>query len=209
MASEVNDVIEDYMRSHKSPIELQKDVEARYGADAEEKMSLEEAREVYNEIFGWTYDHNIVMQDSLIKQCGDLLQWSKADPKAAVKKMVATLKTMADHLAYGQELGLNEAEQIIIDSLYSQIPHNYEPNYLVCANQLYGEILRMMPPDSEDRTFISFFDFFSKFVKKATELAAKNDVDFDTSDYSLTMGYLFEFLRYEYDVDIENPWGEF
>ena len=209
MASEVNDVIEDYMRSHKSPIELQKDVESRYGADAEEKMNLEEAQEVYHEIFGWTYDHNIVMQDSLIKQCGDLWQWSKDDHKTAVKKVVATLKTMAEHLANGQELGLNEAEQIIIDSLYSQIPHNYEPNYLVCASQFYREILRMMPPDSEDRTFISFFDFFSKFVKKATELAAKNDVDFDTSDYSLTMGYLFEFLRYEYDVDIENPWGEF
>ena len=44
MASEVNDVIEDYMRSHKSPIELQKEVEDIYGADAEEIMSIDEAR---------------------------------------------------------------------------------------------------------------------------------------------------------------------
>lgn len=209
MASEVNDVIEDYMVEHKSPIELQKEVEDIYGADAEETMSIDEARKVYLEIYGWTSDHNIVMQDSLIKQCGVPFDWNKDDPKPIVKNVLATLKTMAEHLAYGQELGLNEAEQIIIDSLYSQVPHNYEANYLVCANQFYGEILRMMPPDSEDRTFISFFDFFSKFIKKATKLAAKNDVDFDTSDYSLTMGYLFELLRYEYDVDVENPWGEF
>ena len=209
MASEVNDVIEDYMVEHKSPIELQKEVEDIYGADAEEIMSIDEARKVYLEIHGWTSDHNIVMQDYLVKQCGITYQWNKDDPKPIVKKVLATLKTMAEHLAYGQELGLNEAEQIIIDSLYSQVPHNYEANYLVCANQFYGEILRMMPPDSEDRTFISFFDFFSKFIKKATKLAAKNDVDFDTSDYSLTMGYLFELLRYEYDVDVENPWGEF
>jgi hypothetical protein len=59
MASEVNDVMEDYMVTHKSPIELQKDVEARYGADAEETMSIDEARKVYHEIYGWTSDHNI------------------------------------------------------------------------------------------------------------------------------------------------------
>lgn len=208
MASEVKDV-EDYMKTRRSPIELQKDVEARYGADAEEKMSFVEAREVYHEFFDWTIDHNIVMQDYLAKQCGDSFLWNKDAPKPFVKKVLAALKTMAKHLALGQEMGLNEAEQLMVDSLYGHVPHNYEPNYLVCANQFYGEILRMLPPDSEDRTFIGFFDFFSKFIKKATKLAAKNDIDFDTSDYSLTMGYLFELLRYEYDVDVENPWGDF
>ena len=81
MASEVNDVIEDYMRSHKSPIELQKEVEDIYGADAEETMSIDEARKVYLEIHGWTSDHNIVMQDYLVKQCGITYQWNKDDPK--------------------------------------------------------------------------------------------------------------------------------
>ena len=189
MASKEREYINKMRRQYRSPIEWLKDVETRYGADAEQKLSYKEAQDIYSESIGWAIWNDIAMQDFWAEECGYGHQWNEDNPKPIIQKVLATLNTMADHLRRGRELGLSEMEQQVVDTLWGWVPHNYEDNYV-----------------SEE----GYALYYNKVLREVKKLAEKHDVDFDTSGYNLSVGYLYEWLSNEYGLVSEDAcdWEE-
>ena len=201
MASKVKDYIEKQRQLHRSPVVLQQDIDARYGADAEQKMSFQEAHDIYDEAIGWSMWHDIAMQDYWAEQCGFGHQWDEADPKPIIRKVLETLKTTAVHLAHGQELGLSDMEQQVVDTLWGWVPHDYQDNYVACAREVSEVIVRLLPPETEERSEDGYVAYYQQ-----KQLAAKYDVEFDTSDYNLTVGYFYEWMSGEYGMIFDDAW---
>lgn len=206
MASKARNYIKKQRQLFRSPFELQKDVDTRYGTDAEMKMSFQEAHDVYDEALGWAMWHDIAMQDYWAEQCGYAFQWDENDPKPIIRKVLATLKTMADHLQHGQELGLSEMEQQVVDTLWGWVPHNYQDNYVSCAREVSEAIVSLLPPEAEDRNEDRYIAYYHKVIDEVKRLAEKHDVDFDTSDYNLSTGYFYEWLSSEYGMVFDDAW---
>lgn len=206
MASKAKDYIEKQRQLHRSPVVLQQDIDARYGADAEQKMSFQEAHDIYDEAIGWSMWHDIAMQDYWAEQCGFGHQWDEADPKPIIRKVLETLKTTAVHLAHGQELGLSDMEQQVVDTLWGWVPHDYQDNYVACAREVSEVIVRLLPPETEERSDVGYVAYYHKVMAEVKQLAAKYDVEFDTSDYNLTVGYFYEWMSGEYGMIFDDAW---
>ena len=199
MASREREYIDKGRKRYKSPIELQKEVDARFGADAEQKMSYEDAYAVYKEAIIWSTWNNIAMQDYWAEKCelGNH-SWDKDYPKPYVKKVLATLRTTAEHLMHGQQLGLSDLEQRVVDTLWGWVPHNFQDNYVACAREVSKEIIRLLPPDSEEKTKEGYKAFYRQVMNEVKRLTAQYDVELDTSEYDLTIGYFYELMSSEY-----------
>lgn len=201
MASKEREYINKHRQLFKSPVELQKEVDARYGADAEQKMSDKEAHDVYSEAIRWASWNDIAMQDYWAEECGSgIHRWDENNPKPYVKKVLATLKTMAEHMIHGQQLGLSDLEQRVVDTLWGWVPHNYQDNYVACAREVSKAIIRLLPPDSEEKSKEGYKAFYRQVINEVKRLAAQYDVDFDTSEYNLTIGYFYEWMSIEYGL---------
>ena len=201
MASREREYIDKGRKRFKSPIELQKEVDARYGADAEQKMSYREARDVYQEAILWSSWNDIAMQDHWAEECeSGIHRWDEDNPKPYVKKVLSTLKTTAEHLIHGQQLGLSDLEQRVVDTLWGWVPHNYQDNYVACAREVSKEIIRLLPPDSEEKSKEGYEAYYLQVINEVKRLAAQYDVDFDTSEYNLTIGYFYEWMSNEYGL---------
>ena len=206
MASKEREYIERQRQMYRSPLELQKDIDARYGADAEQKMDFKEVHEVFNEAMGWAMSHDIAMRDYWAEQCGYAFQWDENDPKPIIKKVVASLKVMAKHLAHGLELGLSDMEQQVIDTLWGWVPHDYQNNYVICAREVSEVIVRLLPPESEERSEDGYIAYYNQVMAEVKMLAAKYDVDFDMSDYNLSAGYFYDWMSDEYGMIFDDAW---
>ena len=203
MAIEKEDIVAKEKQTDSSTVEQPKSAET----EDEKYRDFKEIHDAYNEAADWASEHGSVMVDYFNKEWGGLSFWLEKGVKPFKEWWEATRKKMEDHLLRGQELGLNETEQIIIDSLYGWIPHDYEDNYVTCAREVTKVLLRYLPEEPEESTVLEFLDYFHKVIPKVEKLAAKHDVDFDTSDYSLTLGYLWEWMMDIFDLEIDNPWG--
>ena len=87
-ANKAREYIERQRHLYKSPLELQKEIDAHYGADAEQKMSFKEARDVYEEAICWASWHDIAMQDYWAQHCGHSFLWEEDSPKPIIKKIM-------------------------------------------------------------------------------------------------------------------------
>jgi hypothetical protein len=199
-AKKAREYIEKRRRMFRSPVELQQDVETRYGTDAEVKVSFQEARDLYDEALGWANSHDIAMQDYWAEQCGYAFQWDEENPKPIIRKVLGALKEMADHLKRGRELELNDLEQQVIDTLWGWVPHDYPENYVACAREVSKAIVRLLPPEREDKSEEEYVAYYKKVIAEVKQLAQRHDVDFDTSDYNLSAGYFYEWLSDEYGI---------
>ena len=112
MPSKEREYIEKMRRAYRSPILLKEAAEARWGTDAEKKMSFDEARQLYDEAHCWSTWNNIAMQDYLAQECGySSYDFNEDNPRPYVKKVLEAVGVMANHLEAGQKLGLSELEQ--------------------------------------------------------------------------------------------------
>lgn len=208
MGSKGRKNIDGERQMYRSPIELQKVVDVRYGADAEQKMSFKEAYGVYQESICWSSRHDIAMQDYWAQECGmGIHNWDENTPNPYVKKVLATLKIMSNHLAHGQELGLSDLEQRVVDTLWGWVPHDYEENYVTCAREVSKAIVRFLPPETEERSEEGYAAYYRKVISEVKRLAAKYDVDFDTTNYNLTAGYFYEWMSSEYGMIPDDTQG--
>ena len=199
-ASKAREYIERQRRLFRSPVELWDEVEARYGAEAEQKMGYQEAYGIYDEALGWAINHDIAMQDYWAEQCGYSDLWDEEAPKPIIKKVVEALKEMSDHLKRGRDLELSDLEQQVIDTLWGWVPHDYPENYVACAREVSQAIVRLLPPEREEKTEDEYIAYYNKVIAEVKQLAQKHDVDFDTSDYNLSAGYFYEWLSNEYGI---------
>jgi hypothetical protein len=101
-------------------------------------------------------------------------------------------------------------EQQVVDTLWGWVPHNYEDNYVACAREVSKAIVRLLPADTEIRSEEGYALYYNKVLGEVKKLAEKHDVDFDTSGYNLSVGYLYEWLSNEYGLVSEDAcdWEE-
>ena len=192
-------------QTDRSPLEQLADLEARYGSDVAQKLDCNEAFNLYYEGKDWASDNDAAMVDYWKEQFGNHFDWVGKESEAFIEVLLKTLGTMAEHLKRGQALGLSATEQAVVDSLYSWLPHDYEDNYVACAREVNGLMTSLLPPESEGRTQYGFLVYYVKVMEEAKKLAAKHEVDFDTSDYSLSICYLYELMTRVYGIEIDNP----
>ena len=207
MANKTKKYIDRMRRKYKSPFEMQKNIDTKYGTDAEQKMTFKEANKIYDDAVFWASWNDIPMQDYWVRQCGSSYKWQD-NPRPFVKKVLTTLEAMVNHLTRGQELGLSELEQRIIDTLWGWVPHNYQENYVDCAREMAKAIVSLAPAEKEKKSEEGYAIFFDKVMGEIKNLAEKYDVEYDTSDYNLTLGYFYEWMPLEYGMIFEHKWVE-
>ena len=209
MASKEREYMNKQRQQYRSPVELQKEMDVRYGADAEQEMSFREARDVYEEAIHWASWNDIAMQDYWAEECGSgSHEWDEENPKPFVNQVLATLKTTAEHLKHGQQLGLSDLEQRVVDTLWGWVPHDYPDNYVACAREVSKAIIRLLPPESEERSKEGYKAYYTQVIDEVKRLTAHYDVDFDTSEYNLTVGYFYEWMSSEYGWMSDDIWFE-
>ena len=200
MTSKAREYIEKCKRLYRSPIEVLADVDARYGADAEVKMSYKEAHDIYDESIRWASWNDLPMQDYWALHCGCDYYWDEEDPGFIVKKVIEALREMADHLKRGQQLGLSLLEQRVVDTLRQWVPHEYEADYVACAREVSQVIVRLLPPEDEERTKDGFTSYYYKVMDEVERIAAEHGVEFEQTEYNLSLGYFREWLSNEYGI---------
>jgi hypothetical protein len=113
---------------------------------------------------------------------------------------------MKVHLQRGKELGLSLLEQRTLDTLWSWVPHDYPENYVACAREVSDAIVRLLPPEDEERSEEGYIAYYNQVIEEVKRLAEKYDVDFDTSGYSLSAGYFYEWLSKEYGMIFDDAY---
>ena len=188
----------DKMRGQfRSPILLWEEMETHFGAEAKVRMSYDDAHRLYNEALNWACWNDMAVQDYLAERCHVLItdEDSQHEYIDAVKKAMGA---MAEHLGRGRELGLNELEQRVVDTLWGWVPHDYWDNYVDCAREVSKAIVRLNPPETALRSEAGYGIYLDAVIKEVKQLAEKYDVEFDTTKYNLSAGYLCEWLAEEY-----------
>ena len=183
----------------KSPVKLKKEVDAKYGTSAVEKMSLEEANSIYHEVISWASWNDMTVQDHMAMNLGTTFEDAdEQHPTKYIGKLMELLGESADHLQRGRELGLTALEQRVVDTLWGWVPHNYQDNYVACAQAVGKVITERIPRQGIDTSIEGARAYITNIIEAVKALAAEYDVDFDTTKYNLTTGYFLEWLNEEY-----------
>jgi|GEM_PF-6255482 len=207
MPSKEREYIDRMKRECISPIEIQREIIARYGTNVDEKMSFDEANDIYYKVLQWALWHNIAVQDYMAFGCGKHIDnCDEHNPQPFVSKVIETVDIVANHLTRGKELGLNDLEQQVIDTLWSWIPHNYQENYVACTREVSKVIKRLLPQETEPRTEEGYYDYCGFVIDEIKQISQRYDVEFDSSDESLTVGYFQEWLSEEYGLILDDAW---
>ena len=190
------------MSEPKSAAELLQEIEAKYGKEAETRMTYEEAKLAHDQAIEWGSSHDLPVQDFIAENCFyDIKHTEDGEIEEAsyVAKLLESLRAVDGHLRRGKELGLSEQEQTVIDSLFGGVPHGYLDNYVACARELSAFITKTLPPPgSRDRE--AFIKFFKSVRAETLSLAKKHDVYISTDGYSLSLGYLEVWLKDFFDL---------
>ena len=215
--------IDKMKQQYRSPIELWKEVEVRWGTitippssgkdlnlwlqiDSEED-DYTAAKRIYNEAIYWASWNDMAVQDYLAESCG--VHRVKSDNhQEYVNCVKLAIEEMANHLKKGQDLGLSELEQRVVDTLWGWVPHNYWENYVNCAREVSETIVHLLPPETEERSEEGYRVYLDAVITEVKKLAEKHDVEFDTTKYNLTTGYLCEWLATEYGLVFDDTWDE-
>ena len=163
------------------------------------------AKRIYNEALGWACWNDIAVQDYLAEACGIHLVDS-SNQQEYINCVKLAIEAMANHLRRGQELGLNNMEQQVVDTLWGWVPHNYRDGYVDCAREVSEAIKRLLPPEDSKKSEDGYIDYYNNVMKEVKRLAEKHNVDFDTSDYNLSAGYFYEWLSEEYGMIFDDAW---
>ena len=193
--------IEKWRRKFPSPIMIQQEIVEKYGDNATEKMSADEAHDYFYQAVGWATNNDKPMQDYFAYGCEFDVQDRHSEPQRAVTSVVNAIKEMSDHLQRGKELGLSELEQRVVDTLWSWVPHDYLDNYVACAREVAEVIVRQIPPDTEIRTQKNYYAYMRRVMPEAEQIAKRYDVDFDPSAFDTSTAYFQEWLASEYGYD--------
>ena len=127
-------------------------------------------------------------------------QWSdEAECDIYINKVLITVEMVKSHLAKGRELGLNDDEIGVVDSLWSYVPHNYQANYVAAAREIVQTDRRMF------RQMQDMESYQSEFRAEILAIAEKHDVDLELDDpYSLPMGYLKDWINTKHNIIQDN-----
>ena len=77
-----------------------------------------------------------------------------------------------------------------------------------CAREIAKAIVSLAPAEKEKKSEEGYAIFFDKVMGEIKNLAEKYDVEYDTSDYNLTLGYFYEWMPLEYGMIFEHKWVE-
>ena len=105
------------------------------------------------------------------------------------------------HMMRGSRLGLTEKEIGLVDSLWSEVPHDYPQNYVDAAREIWRKIKPIQDGFYEKgRKSKKDCDFFIKdMVELALPIAEKYEVDMELDDeFSMPLDYLKHWLRIIY-----------
>jgi len=200
MGSKGRENFERWRSQFRSPAQQLQDAIRSYGLRPEREMDFEEAREIYEEAIGWAQGNDLPMQDYWAGHCGRYSLWDEDDPQPAIDKVVDAMREMGVHLNQGRQRGLSLLEQRVVDTLWEWVPHNYQENYVSCAREISQAIVRLLPPESEERTKEGLGKYIGQVIDEVKRLADKHDVYFDTTQYNLALGYFYEWLPNEYGL---------
>lgn len=206
MADKQREFIENERRQYQSPVELLKRLAELYGDDFEQKLSYDDSRKVISEAMLWASWHDLAMQDFLAEQYEPRSKKDEESPRQYVKKVLDALKVAANHLQRGQQLGLSDLEQRVVDTLWGWVPHDYPENYVACAREVARAIVGLLPPEAKSPTEVGYEQYCDSVMHEVKQLAAKHGMELDTSGYNLTMGYFNEWLSDEYGIVLDDAW---
>lgn len=107
------------------------------------------------------------------------------------------------HMKRGQELGLTIEEIGLVDSLWTEIPHFYQENYVAAAREIWQKVKATIDNLGDGQKSEEDEDHFVEdMVAFSLSIAEKYDVDMEQDDvHSLPMGYLENWLMAIYEGD--------
>ena len=176
--------------------------------DIQIPQNYDEAYSALRDMINWAHENDLPMQDYFAENCSHRLSTCESEEERcrfveAVKKAIQEMKA---HLQRGKELGLSLLEQRTLDTLWSWVPHDYPENYVACAREVSEAIVRLLPPEDEERSEEGYIAYYNQVIEEVKRLAEKYDVDFDTSGYSLSAGYFYEWLSKEYGMIFDDAY---
>jgi len=192
------DYIEEMRKKFLSPSECLDKLLEKYGDDAEEKITLEDAHDVFKQSIEWGAWNDMPMQDFWADMMEYEINFGERDHDSIGERLLDSLDMMIEHLERGEALGLSPLEQRVVDTLYSWVPHRYDENYVECARELSRVILNLLPPEDVPRTLEGYRTYLIQLEREVNRLTNKYEVDYIDSEYNLSTWYFIEWLRLEY-----------
>lgn len=101
------------------------------------------------------------------------------------------------HLRKGRELGLTIEEIGLVDSLWTEIPHNYPRSYVNAANEIWQRVKVVVANFANGRKDKDDMELFvNDMVKVSLPITEKYEVDMELDDeFSMPLDYLKHWLR--------------
>ena len=134
------------------------------------------------------------MYDYIWEELNDIEDgWSNVDEcNMCVNRLLDVIKTLNDHIKEGKALGLSIEEIGLIDSLWGDIEHRYQKDYLAATKEIWQKIRPVRDSLADGRRSSKDCDRFVDDMKKiALSIAEKYNLDMEQDDeFSLPLGYL-------------------
>lgn len=192
--SEVEDLNEQYSPDNLQLLSWLKDTAYR-------RVGARVARKLVCEAIYEAHFIDSALSDYYVDECDrNEPHWSdEAECNDYVNQVLRTVETVKTHLAKGRELGLNDDEIGVVDSLWSYVPHNYQANYVAAARDIVEADKRMFPQMQDIESYRS------ELRAEILLIAEKHDVDLELDDpYSLPMGYLNDWINTKHNILQDN-----
>lgn len=192
--SEVEDQNEQYSPDNLQLLSWLKDTAYR-------RVGARVARKLVCEAIYEAHFIDSALSDYYVDECDrNEPHWSdEAECNDYVNQVLRTVETVKTHLAKGRELGLNDDEIGVVDSLWSYVPHNYQANYVAAARDIV-EVDKRMFPQMQD-----IESYRSELRAEILLIAEKHDVDLELDDpFSLPMGYLNDWINTKHNILQDN-----
>ena len=109
-----------------------------------------------------------------------------------VDSLLETINDIAKHMKRGLAMGLSTEEIGLIDSLWSEVPHNYPSDYVAAAKEIWQKIKAVRDNFADGRKTRDDCDLFvNDMVKIVLPIAKKHGIDMELDDeHSLPLNYL-------------------
>lgn len=192
--SEVEDLNEQYSPDNLQLLSWLKDTAYR-------RVGARVARKLVCEAIYEAHFIDSALSDYYVDECDrNEPHWSdEAECNDYVNQVLRTVETVKTHLAKGRELGLNDDEIGVVDSLWSYVPHNYQANYVAAARDIVEADKRMFPQMQDIESYRS------ELRAEILLIAEKHDVDLELDDpFSLPMGYLNDWINTKHNILQDN-----
>ena len=121
----------------------------------------------------------------------------KANCYGYIDRLRDAIDDVESHLSLGRELGLTIEEIGLVDSLWTEIPHNYPRNYVNAANEIWQRIKMVVANFAKGRKDKDDMELFvNDMVKISLPITEKYEVDMELDDeFSMPLEYLKSWLR--------------